>query len=321
MNVTETKSNSESNTVIFNAFYDLAMAASDEIEVFNPEIIIPLAHGGWGVLWAVEALWSEIKTIPLPPTLVLNIGREKLERYKTIRPDEEWVHTYPFVAEYAGGIENGYFLAWLSKQTDWQDFLRAKVLHQLNGQFPKRIMVLDDGNFSGGTYRIILGLLQDVFPEADSSMLVGDGFEWKEEIAQIWLDKMGFSIEDQVKLIPEVCKLVTGTVDTDPDSLDWKTITADHPHLSHLSQYIPAEKLLALAEWTREQIQQGILNIYKQPSEMLSKQQIFISKCKLDDAELALRDFWLKKNIDLKNIAASIGVSTQEAQDMLSSLK
>lgn len=298
---------------IYKSFYDIAKTACGEIEVFNPEIIIVLAHGGWSVLWALEALWTETKVTCVPPVVVLNIGREKLERYYQQRPVADWVQTHPYIADYAGAIENGYFLAWLSHQSDWQTELREKVLQPLNGKIPERILVLDDGNFSGGTYRIMLGLLQDVFPDASTSMLVGEGFEWKEEIAQIWLGQIGFSAEEQVKLFPDVSRLVTGTVDTDPDSLDWQTIAADHAHVSRLSKSITAEKLLALPDWAKTQIQSGVKRclLGKAPTSS------YIMRPKLDIYELIIKYIWIKKEITVRELSARLGISTQKTTAIL----
>jgi len=55
----ETKSNSELYLNIFKSFYAIVKTAFDEIGLFNPKIIIPLEHRGWGVLWAMEDLWFE----------------------------------------------------------------------------------------------------------------------------------------------------------------------------------------------------------------------------------------------------------------------
>ena len=300
-------------TYIYKGFFDLAKAASDEIVSSQPDIILVLAHGGWGVLWALEVVWTETKTIPLPPTVILNIGREKLERYNQQRPEANWVHTYPYVADYAGDIENGYFLAWLVRQTDWQDELREKILHQLDGENPEHILVLDDGDFTGGTHHIILGLLQVVFPDCKTSMLAGDGFEWKEEIAQIWLNQLGYSNEDQDKLIPDVARLVTGTVDTDPDSLDWQFTTADHPLVTKLSSYLAVEKLITLPDWTKTQIQNTIKNNlhYAPPSTTL------ILRPQLDLYELIFKFIWINKGITVNELAPHLRLSPLKTTALL----
>jgi len=98
--------------LITKTFYDLATAASEESDTFQPDLILVLAHGARPVLWALQTLWGVTSHHPLPPVVVLNIGREKLERYYDQRPQADWVYTHPYVADYAGEIENGYFLAW-----------------------------------------------------------------------------------------------------------------------------------------------------------------------------------------------------------------
>jgi len=42
--------------LITKTFYDLATAASEEIDTFHPDLILVLAHGAWPVLWAHPSL-------------------------------------------------------------------------------------------------------------------------------------------------------------------------------------------------------------------------------------------------------------------------
>ena len=150
-------------------------------------MILVLAHGGWGVLWAVQALWEHLHKIPFPPVLVVNLGREKKNRFQKIRDNLSFVSTYPYVPDYCSPLENGFFLAWLSYQYDWQNALRYKTLETLNGKTPERMLVLDDAIVTGFTYRLALGLLGDIFPKCTTRMLSVDTFEWRNEISKSWL--------------------------------------------------------------------------------------------------------------------------------------
>jgi hypothetical protein len=139
-----------------DALYWLGRGACDEIRDFDPDLLLVLAHGGWGVLWAIQVCWQATQEATLPLVLATNLGREKIERYYGIRDGLPCVSINPFVADYAQEPEVGYFLDWVSQQIDWQEQLRSQVLDALDGRTPRRILVLDDTTWEGGIYRLAL---------------------------------------------------------------------------------------------------------------------------------------------------------------------
>lgn len=316
MKAIEVDFNSELETDIFKSFHDIAKTACDEIEGFNPEIIIVLAHGGWSVLWALEALWQETKTTSLPPVLVLNIGREKLARYHQQRPEADWVITGHYVADYAGDIENGYFLAWFSRQSDWLTELREKIIEKTNGRAPARILVLDDSSFAGGTQHISLGLLHAALPNCSTKLLTAEAFEWKEELSAAWLDQIGIPQEEQHSHIPAVAGLITGTQDTQPDSLGFQPITPDNPHLANLAQYVPIETIMVLPSWTKKKVQNGV----RKYMHTATSSSIRILNLTLDIDELILKYIWLEKQLTASELASLVGISTQKMTHRLTGL-
>jgi hypothetical protein len=145
----------ESFTRTLDQLFQIARAICKDIVLFQPDLVIALAHGGWAPLRAAQALWNETRPTPFPPVLVTNLGRENLDRYDRIRASVPCVNISPFVADYAGNHEIVYFLAWLTQQTDWQDELFQQVLDALGSdQPPDRILVIDDTIWEGGTFRL-----------------------------------------------------------------------------------------------------------------------------------------------------------------------
>jgi hypothetical protein len=303
------------------SFYHLAKAAIEDIRTFQPDLVMVLAHGGWGVQWAVEALWE--KGEPFPPVLVTNIGREKRKRYEDLRPPEFYEHMGHYVADYAGDIENGFFLAWVSRQKGWQDALRNQVLETLQGSEPKRVLVLDDGDFEGGTFRLVLRLVADAFPGCAAHMLAGDAFEWRNEIADKWLvdRKIRRKSRRFRKLDLQVFDLVAGTEDDgDVDSLNWRAVTPGNKVFDVLAKYLPVETWMELPAWAEREIKERVAGFSRKSStddEWVQGRPVWFS---LDKDELVLQHVWLHGSISLGQAAEILETSAGKAGNRLRSL-
>jgi len=301
--------------------YYLAQAACLDIREFQPDLVVVLAHGGWGLLWAVEALWN--KEDPFPPVLVTNIGREKLKRYDALRPQPFLEHMNLYVAEYAGDIENGFFLAWVSRQKGWHDALRKQVLETLQGSEPKRVLVLDDANFVGSTFRIVLRLLADIFPDCMTRMLAGDAFEWRNEIAASWLTAHGVTSEIQKDhtFSLEVFSLVPGTEDDgDNDSFSWRLLTRENKVFDVLGKTLPVETWMELPAWAKREVREKVAGFPRNSTPGDGWMQGRPVRMVLDKVELVLQHAWLHGSIGLKQAAEILGTSAGKAGYRLRSL-
>jgi len=52
-----------------------------EIEKFQPDVVLGLAHSGWMPVVVAQTLWAETRAVSFPPATRTNIGLEKNEIY------------------------------------------------------------------------------------------------------------------------------------------------------------------------------------------------------------------------------------------------
>lgn len=228
-----------------------------------------------------------------------NIGREKLERYEKIQP-ESITMVEPYTADYAGDLENGFFLAWVSWQKDWQDALRKQVLGTLQGNEPKKVFVLDDANFEGGTFRIVLRLMGDIFPECETRMLAGDMFGWRNEIAESWLSEHGINPETQkdhyfsLRLI----EFVPGTEDDGKtDFFEWRVVTPGNKVFKVLGKHLPVTTWMELPAWAEREIKQRVAAFAQNGKIDGELEERLITRPELDRIEHILQHVWLYGSI------------------------
>lgn len=243
--------------------YRLAKEACDEIEKFQPDLVIGLAHSGWLPVEVTRALWAETRTAPFPPSTRTNIGQEKHEiyhaRYGTDPPafccgECNWGD--------AGRL--GHYLAWVTEQRTWKNTLRKQVASVLPSK-PKRIMIVDDvlGGYRSGY--AALALLEALYPNAEVSMCAGHN-DWTDNFVTGWLAEFVPPLAQEITALgvdsskvrhsspwQELLKpLINGTEDITPDSLDWQFITRDSKAVKALAEYAPAEVALSAPRWAKE---------------------------------------------------------------------
>jgi hypothetical protein len=237
--------------------YQTAQAICQVIDAFQPDLIVALAHGAWGVLWAVETYWMSSKgEQSLPPVMVTNLGREKMERYERVRENLPCARISPFVADYAGEEEVGYFLSWVEQQQDWIEQFRQQAQAVIRTD-PERILILDDTMLEGCTYRLAIGLAETAFPKAAVRFINGNVLAWRSELTYPWLEKQipDWSEKQHWMIAKILYFLATGTEDIHIDSLAWEPITRQSPIIEKASVYLPAEKWLELPGWMMHTIQ------------------------------------------------------------------
>jgi len=208
------------------------------------------------------AFWEETRDMPFPPVVRTNLGREKLRRYHTLC---ERLGRGDLLTElFESAFEGGHMLAWASEQP-WQAELAAQVRTVLGaGASPARILVLDDWIGEGNTWILSLGLLRILFPQTEPCFFAGFSRDWCSRMGQHWLlrhhprayQKMRAADEtsrqqgkDPTHFMRDLCLLVPGTEDVDPESLAWRPITAESEIVQKFSAFLPAEAWLALPLW------------------------------------------------------------------------
>ena len=245
------------------ALYRLGKNICDEIEKFQPDIFIGLAHSGWMPVVVAQTLWAETRSASFPPSMRTNIGQEKHDIYH-----ERYGKSLPAICcgECCWGNEGrGHFLAWVAEQSDWQKTLRKQIKAIFPSE-PKRILVVDDlfGGYLSGY--IVLGLLDNLYPNIEAHVFTGesdltDNFVtgWltefipalAKEILENGIDtsKIRFGSKWQEILKP----LINGTEDIVSDSLDWKVITQESTAVKAIAEYVPAEVALSAPQWAKDQ--------------------------------------------------------------------
>jgi len=63
------------------ALYRLGNNVCAEIEKFQPDVVLGLAHSGWMPVVVAQTLWTETRVESFPPSTRTNIGLEKNEIY------------------------------------------------------------------------------------------------------------------------------------------------------------------------------------------------------------------------------------------------
>lgn len=247
---------------VLEAIYRLAKNICDEIENFQPDLVIGLAHSGWLPVAVAQVLWAETSSAPFPPSMRTNIGQEKYEIYHA-----RYGKVLPAICcgECCWGNEGrGHYLAWVAEQTSWQKTLH-KQIKEIYSSKPKRILVTDDlfgGYLSGYT---VLGLLDNLYPNIEAHVFAGES-DLTDHFVTGWLSEF---IPQLAKEILEngidssnirygspwqqlLKPLINGTEDVEPDSLDWKFITRDSAAVKAAAEYVPVEVALSAPKWAKD---------------------------------------------------------------------
>jgi len=237
--------------------FSLGFAACCEIKRFQPDFVVILLHGGWAVYHAAHALWQRTEHAQFPPIFPINLGREKESRYKSHRTTLPISRMSSFAGTYTDSGEIGYFLNWISKQQDWIEWIQNQVKKIGVDQAQiRRILILDDGYFEGGTFYLAQQLFESSFSGAEVHFLAGHVFEWRTQLSQPWMDQHQVMLpEDPTRAIPHaIWCLATGSADVDPASFDWQPLQKDLPNLQPLASFLPMETWLELPGWIYKQI-------------------------------------------------------------------
>ncbi len=237
-------------------FWEMAQSICATVAVFQPDLAIGLAHGGFPLLYAAQVAWREACRTPFPPMLRLNIGWEKRDRMaRGHTPYVEW-------PEEAG--TDAAVLAWTARQSDWQAELAGLVAGVLGpNRTPERILAVDDFYFEGITWLQTVGLLEATFPGVDARFMVTQ-MEWRPPLMKELLRRHHPEVyeylatpssQDERRTLDDSYSmdlrwLATGSEDDlGPDSLAWRRISPDSPTMSRLTALLPSEELMRAPTW------------------------------------------------------------------------
>lgn len=238
-----------------------ALDVRREIDRAPPDLVVGLAHSAQLAVHAAQGLWQYTRSLPFPPTLITNLGREKKARYDAYRQERTLADYW---AEQDGPEDVGFFLAWLAEQQDWQAQLRDQIAAVLGvTAAPKHILVLDERSAEGWTWGLTLGLLRLLFPAATTRFLAGHlGMEgW--QLARCWLQEEHPASWPRVEadtqadpsggvalsLPSHIDRVTLGTEDVEPAALAIRPLAPASPSLAQLADYLPPDAWLQLPAW------------------------------------------------------------------------
>ena len=300
----------------------LAQAVQAEIQRFQPDLLLVLAHGGFAPLWALHALWEGTKAENIPPVVITNLGREKLVRYEYHREGigMSFMPIFePF--DFLDAFERGYFLAWLEHQTDWRSALRQQIETGFTGsRQPDRILVMDDTVNKRYTALIALGLLLAEFPQTETHMIAGDLPDWRPDLAAPWLvaHSARRSHPPENDFMNSVFHLAPGASDIDPASLQWEPLNAGSLAMREYGKFLPVETWLELPIWLKAQITRFVQDSANQLEEPLTANEVLAKKKNihrpiLESDELLIRQRWLSGGLTPQDVSDGLDLSIDNA--------
>lgn len=178
------------------ALYRLGKNICGEVEKFQPDFVIGLAHSGWMPVVVAQALWAETRSASFPASTRTIIGQEKHEiyhaRYGTSRPAF-------CCGECSWGEPGrlGHYLAWAADHTAWRKTLLQQIKLVLATE-PKRILVADDifGGYRSGF--AALALLESPYPNAEVYMCAGHN-DLTDSFVAGWLEEFIPPLAKEIK--------------------------------------------------------------------------------------------------------------------------
>ncbi len=245
---------------ILEALYQNGTNICVEIEKFQPDMVIGLAHSGWMPVVVAQTLWAQTRKGSFPPAMRTNIGREKHEFYsarfgKSIPAFCCWTCS-------DSPDRAGHYLAWVAEQDAWLATLRAQI-EQVYSGIPARILVVDDLFGGARSGYMVMALLYSLYPQVATYVMAGhtdltDNFvtAWLEEFIPVLVrdgDEKPKRSQRYSSPWQELLKpLITETEDISLDRLDWHLLSPESPAVRALIEYLPLETILAAPTWARE---------------------------------------------------------------------
>ncbi len=163
-------------------------------------------------------------------------------------------------------------LMWLKSRQDWLGYLRQQVAQAL-GQVepPQHILIVDEFVAVGSTRLFILSLIEAAYPGCEV-WFFNAFVEWGQVFEDSWLRQYPPATARELKegmkrSLAEftaqqkpnfTVRMFSGTMDTDPERLDWQEITADSPFFRGEQGAFLAAHWLKLPEFVLSTLQDAI---------------------------------------------------------------
>ncbi len=334
-------------------FWDLAYAACEEIATFRPDLVVALYRSGQAALRATQAAWPELHTGPFPPVVCTNLGREKTARYETLSQELGHIFCGPSLDIL---LYSAHFLAWVAGQSAWQAELQAQIHAVLDeDRVPARILVLDDFSHRGATWLSALGLLNQLYPNAEAHFMSGYLNDWQTPMVRTWLREhhpeafARMEADAQAQANKEAARIaqwrystekritnctregdqhqncyewasevVVGTESIDPESLSWRTLTPDSEILIPLLPYLPAETWLTMSEAIYTRIEKEMQQrAHAQVLDPQPQRRYGITSYRLMPDDIMMREMWRRRRLTHGEVMALTSLPLRQATRLL----
>jgi len=254
--------------------YNNARLVCQMIEQTAAELVIACHPAGYGMLHAARAVWEASQATPFPPVVVIGFGGEKEAAYVPVRREFGEIDNRGDAV--ISGMYGGHRLAWVSRQTQWQDELVAATAEQVGLIYaPQSAVVLSD--FDWGTVgELVLGLLDALYPGIAAWAVVGppDAEPWHIPYTYAWLYRHTPEIFRQGSAPPPdpeasqrveeaLFRVALGWNLPDPNSLHLRKLDAGHPDVVQLTDALPLDACLALPDGVLDELRRSVLYLHR----------------------------------------------------------
>ncbi len=314
---------------IQTAFLHTGEALCDEIESYQPDLLISLMHSSWMAVQVTMRLWRATRSTPFPPVVKTNIGREKLRIYDEECPDqpENWFREFD-------DSNRGHLWAWLETHLEWLVQLRRQVEDVCGpGLSPQKVLIVDEFVSSGRTATFAICLTSDAFPKAQVRFTGAYLNEWCQAMFRAWLGDFHPDILSQVPDAPgyndprqgleeQITLVVPGTEDTQPPSLDWQPIRPGSELLDPLLRLLPADEWLRMIAWIEQTLLQSVDAFLSgwQPPEISVPDDGWLQPVEFGQNLVLMRETYAGRNLTSRRATELLGNSQSSAYRLLTQL-
>jgi hypothetical protein len=305
----------------FDKMWQSACRVCDNILAYQPDLVVALMHSGWGPVFAAQTLWQQTQTVPFPPVVRTNIGREKIDLFDETHNS---ITAGYFVGEYSSDIDVGKLLAWVASRVDWHEQLRRQVAEAMKTpQDPLRILLIDDCVHEGSTSILALGLIDCVFPQAKVRFLNADSWyrtTYMDFLLDVLCPRSELFPEGKIpseEVRTQLGRVAVGSENAPDHSLYWQPISVESPAVQALSVYRPASdwvqsSKMIYATIARHITEHAVSYVPSEPRPGDFNYGLRISWC-------MMRDIWLENGITRRTACLRYGTPDQEFARILDS--
>jgi hypothetical protein len=308
-----------------SGFWDAAAQNVRSLSLHEPDLVIGLAHGGILPTKATAAAWTTVTGTPFPPVLYVNLGREKVRRYRDERKAQG---SYDFYGEHSSYTDVLDFLSWLGGQAEWLISLRQQIAATVD-KTPQSIIVIDEMSAQGSTRLLTLGMLDLLYPQAVCHFLDGPYFEWRSQLSQYWLHTHFVDLYHRLKeeeanhqyeFRSSLYDIASGTEDIDENLLNYRTLSPENEAMAYLIRILPIEHWMEMPVWIEDLVIQYVTEQAKTTSlsDLMARYDwLDPHKANRLAPYLLLKHIRRWGQITLKESSLLLGVPEAEVKDLL----